>query len=103
MESAETQDYVSAPLADELHGAENGDGGRERHGGVELCPECSQRATLGPAQVVITSLEQKAASSSKLLLLCQKKEAQRTINLGKTKGERSRNGGFKVEGPDRAS
>ena len=31
---------------DELHGADNGGGGR-----AELCPECSQRATLGPADV----------------------------------------------------
>ena len=37
--------------ADERHGTEDGGGGRERHGGAELCPECSQRAALGPAHV----------------------------------------------------
>ena len=40
---------VSAP-ADESLGSKNGGGGRKEQGG-ELCPECSQRATLGPAHV----------------------------------------------------
>ena len=35
--------------ADELLGSENGGGGRAQHWGAELCSECSQRATLGPA------------------------------------------------------
>ena len=49
--------------SDELHGAENDSGG---HGGAELCPQCSQRATLGPPHVRQQGVEQKASSWSKL-------------------------------------
>ena len=48
-ESAETQDSVSAlPLS---LGTEYRGGGREEHGGAELCSECSQRVTLGSTHV----------------------------------------------------
>ena len=57
---------------------EHGGRGREAHGGAEFCSECGQRGSLGPAHVRTASVEQRASSSSKLQLLCQKKEAQRT-------------------------
>ena len=47
VESAETQDYVSALPADELHGTEMGAEDEKDMEGLKLCPECSQRATLG--------------------------------------------------------
>ena len=51
VESAETQDYVSAPPLTSCVEQTMEGGGRGRNGGAELRAECSQRATLGPAHM----------------------------------------------------
>ena len=47
VESAEAKDCVLAPPLPSHLDQKFGGGGRERHGGAEPRPECSQRATLG--------------------------------------------------------
>ena len=56
VELAETQDYVSALPADELHGAGNG--------------RVQSASSAGPCLRVITIVKQKVSGSSELRLLC---------------------------------
>ena len=63
VESAETQYYVSAPPLAGSIGVETGGGGRERYGGAQLVPECSERATLGLAQVEVQSIRLTSATN----------------------------------------